>query len=65
MTTRRDPEKVVREIKRRTCRKFSPEEKISIVLECLRGEDIIAELYRREGIARNLYDNWSSGRICR
>ena len=59
MTERRDPEKVVREIKRRTRRKFNSEEKIRIVLEGLRGEETIAELCRREGIAPNLYYNWS------
>jgi transposase len=35
------------------------EEKIRIVLEGLRGEDSIAELCRREGIAQNLYYRWS------
>ena len=59
MTERRDPEKVVREIKRRTRRKFNSKEKIRIVLEGLRGEESIAELCRREGIAPNLYYNWS------
>jgi len=59
MTERRDPEKVVREIKRKTRRKYSSEEKISIVLEGLRGEDTIAEICRREGISPNLYYNWS------
>jgi transposase len=59
MTERRDPEKIVREIKRKTRRKFSSEEKIRIVLEGLRGEETIAELCRREGISPNLYYNWS------
>jgi len=36
-----------------------PEEKIRIVLEGLRGEDSIAALCRREGIAESLYYNWS------
>jgi transposase len=59
MSEKSDPEKVVREIKRRTRRKFSTEEKIRIVLEGLRGEQSIAELCRREGISPNLYYNWS------
>ena len=59
MTTRRDPEKVIREIKRKTRRKFNSEEKIRIVLEGLRGAETIAELCRREGISPNLYYNWS------
>jgi transposase len=38
---------------------FSAEEKIRIVLEGLRGEQSIAELCRKEGIAQNLYYRWS------
>ena len=53
------PEQVVREIQRRTRRRFSAEEKVRIVLEGLRGEQSIAELYRREGLAPNLYYRWS------
>jgi transposase len=52
-------EAAVRDIRRRTRRKFSPEEKIRIVLEGLRGEQSISELCRREGIAANLYYRWS------
>lgn len=59
MNRKIDPEKIVREIKRKTRRKFSAEEKIRIVLEGLRGEETIAELCRREGISPNLYYNWS------
>ena len=59
MSKKQDPEKIVREIKRKTRRKFSSEEKIRIVLEGLRGEETIAELCRREGISPNLYYNWS------
>ena len=54
-----DPEAVVRDIRRKTRRKFSVEEKIRIVLEGLKGETSIAELCRREGIAANLYYRWS------
>ena len=52
-------EAAVREIRRRTRRKFAPEEKIRIVLEGLRGEQSVSELCRREGIAANLYYRWS------
>ncbi len=52
-------EKTVRNIRRATRRQFSAEEKIRIVLEGLRGEDSIAELCRKEGIAQNLYYRWS------
>jgi len=42
MSKKRHPERVVREIKRKTRRRFSAEEKIRIVLEGLKGEDTIA-----------------------
>ena len=49
----------VRDIRRRTRRSYSSEEKIRIVLEGLRGEYSIAELCRREGIAQSQYYSWS------
>ncbi len=52
-------EVVVKEIRRATRKHYSAEEKIRIVLEGLRGEDSIAELCRREGIAESLYYSWS------
>ena len=52
-------EKTVRDIRRATRKQYSAEEKIRIVLEGLRGEDSIAELCRREGIAQSLYYKWS------
>ena len=57
--TSKNPESVVREIKRKTRRKFNSEEKIRIVLEGLKGEDSIAAICRREGIAPSLYYKWS------
>ncbi len=56
---KKSAEATVREVRRRSRRKFSAEEKIRIVLEGLRGESSIAELCRREGIAANLYYRWS------
>lgn len=53
------PESVVREIKRKTRRKFNPEERIRIILEGLKGEESIAAICRREGIAPSLYYKWS------
>jgi len=47
----RSVEKRVRDIRRKTRRRHSTEEKIRIVLEGLRGEESIASLCRREGIA--------------
>ena len=56
---RQSAEETVRDIRRATRRHFSAEEKIRIVLDALRGEDSIAELCRKEGIAQNLYYRWS------
>ena len=52
-------EQIIRDIKRKTRKQYSAEEKIRIVLDGLRGEDSIAELCRREGIAQSLYYKWS------
>ena len=52
-------EQAVREIRRRTRRQFSAEEKIRIVLEGLRGEESIAALCLWEGLAPNLFYRWS------
>ncbi len=52
-------EQVVKDIRRATRRHFSAEDKIRIVLDGLRGDDSIAELCRKEGIAQSLYYTWS------
>ena len=52
-------EKLVKDIRRRTRKKYSSEEKIRIVLEGMRGEESIAELCRREGLNQNVYYRWS------
>ena len=49
----------MKDIRRATRRHFSAKDKIGIVLEGLRGDDSIAELCRREGIAQSLYCAWS------
>ena len=61
MTTKEPAEKVVRDIRRRTRRQYSSEEKSRIVLEGLRGEESIAALCRREGIAESLYYKFVQG----
>jgi len=59
MSSRDSAERTVRDIRRKTRKQYSAEEKIRIVLSGLRGEDSIAELCRREGIAESLYYSWS------
>jgi transposase len=48
----------IREVKRSTRRKFTPEEKIRIVLEGFRREVTVRDLCRREGISPNIYYSW-------
>ncbi len=59
MSAQAPASKIVRDIRRRTRKHYSAEEKIRIVLSGLRGEESIAALCRQEGIAESLYYSWS------
>ena len=48
---------LVRQIKRKTRRVFTAEEKIAIVMEGMRGEESVASLCRKYGIHENNYVN--------
>lgn len=50
---------IVRDIKRKTRRLFSAEDKIKIVLEGLRVEESVSAICRRYGIHETNYYNWS------
>ena len=52
-------ERSIKDIRRKTRKRYSSEEKIRIVLAGLRGEDSIAELCRQEGISQGMYYSWS------
>ena len=59
--SKNDPaEGTVRDIRRKTRKQYTAEEKIRIVVSGLRGEESIAALCRREGIAEGLYYSWSA-----
>jgi transposase len=51
--------KAIKDIRRATRKQYLAEEKIRILLDGLRGEETIAELCRREGIAQSIYYKWS------
>ena len=55
----KNAEAVIKDIRRRTKRKFSSEEKIRIVISGLRGDEAINTICRKEGIAPALYYRWS------
>ena len=59
MSETESTEKKIRNIRRQNRKKYSAEEKIRIVIEGLRGDESIAELCRREGIAQSMYYKWS------
>ncbi|ATQ56513.1 hypothetical protein PYTT13_12385 [Paracoccus yeei] len=64
VTMKAEADRSVKDIRRATRKIHNAEEKIRIVLSGLRGEDSIAELCRREGIAQSLYYSWSKeGRV--
>ena len=59
MSSKDAADRTVRDIRRKTRKHHSAEEKIRIVLAGLRGEESIAALCRREGIVESLYYKWS------
>ena len=59
LSAKKPAEQVVKDIRRATRRHFSAEDKIRIVPDGVRGEDSLAELCRKEGIAQSLYYTWS------
>ena len=50
--------KLVREVRAKTRRQFSAEDKIRIVMEGFRKEIPVSDLCRREGISSDLYYSW-------
>jgi transposase len=55
VSVKQPAEEMIRDFRRATRRHFSAEDKIRIVLDGLRGEESIAEICRREGIASSMY----------
>lgn len=51
-------ERLVREVKRKTRRRYLAEEKIRVVLEGFRKEIPVSDLCRREGIPAPAYYSW-------
>ncbi len=59
MPKKKNASSLISELKRKTRRNYSSEEKIRIVIDGMRGETTIAELCRKEGISQGLYYKWS------
>ena len=52
-------DRTVKDIRRKTRKRYSSEDKIRILLAGLRDEDTSAELCRQEGIAQSQHYSWS------
>lgn len=59
MTKKRSANSLISELKRKTRKVYSSEDKIRIIIEGMRGEISVAELSRQEGIAQANYYKWS------
>ena len=59
MTQKRSANSLISELKRKTRKSYSSEDKIRIVIEGMRGEFSVAELCRQEGISQANYYKWS------
>ena len=55
----RETQSFIRGVRRSTRRKYTPEEKIRIVLEGFRREETVSDLCRREGINPANYYSWT------
>lgn len=53
------PDNFVKEVRRNGRRIFSSEQKILIVMEALRGEDSVAAICRKHGIAESVFYKWN------
>jgi transposase len=52
-------ESLVRDIRKKTKRMFTSEQKILIVMEGIRGESSIAEICRKHGIHQTVFYRWN------
>lgn len=59
MAPKKSTTALISNLKRKTRKTYSSEEKIRIILEGFRGETTVAELCRREGISQGVYYKWS------
>lgn len=53
------PDNFVKDVRRKARRIFSSEQKILIVMEALRGEDSVAAICRKHGIAESVFYKWN------
>jgi len=59
MAKKKSASSLISELKRKTRRTYSSEEKIRIIIDGMCGEMTVSELCRREGISQGIYYKWS------
>ncbi len=59
MAKKKSTSSLISDLKRKTRKSYSSEEKIRIIIEGMRGETTITELCRKEGISQANYYKWS------
>lgn len=58
-TQKQSTENFIKEIRRKTRKLYSSEQKILIVMEALRGEESVAAICRKHGIAESMFYKWN------
>lgn len=56
---KQSPENFVKDIRRKARKIYSSEQKILIVMEALRGEESVAAICRKHGIAESMFYKWN------
>lgn len=59
MSRKKSASSLISELKRKTRRTYSSEEKIRIIIDGMQGEMSVAELCRKEGISKGIYYKWT------
>ena len=59
MPTKKNASSLINDLKRKTRKTYSSEEKIRIIIDGMRSETSVAELCRKEGISQQLFYKWS------
>lgn len=53
------PENFIKDVRRKARKLYSSEQKILIVMEALRGEESVAAICRKHGIAESMFYKWN------
>ena len=57
--SKQKPENFIKDVRRKARKIYSSEQKILIVMEALRGEESVAAICRKHGIAESMFYKWN------